>query len=155
VAYLLGFQVLLLVLIVLVVLHRRVSQQRREIDALARRIGALEHGQSPAVESTPAHEPAPALHAPAAPAVAAPPPVVAAPAPASRRADAEQWVGAVGLQNVGSVLLLVGFFFLVLWGYTTGRFGPLVLVVAGVISGLGVTWRGDRCAAASRDSATR
>ena len=142
--YLLGFTVLVLALIVLVVLSRRVSQQRREIDALARRIGALEHGQRPAVESTPAHEPAPAPHAPAAPAVAAPPPVVAAPAPASRRADAEQWVGAVGLQNVGSVLLLVGFFFLVLWGYTTGRFGPLVLVVAGVFSGLGVTWRGDR-----------
>jgi uncharacterized membrane protein len=50
----------------------------------------------------------------------------------------------VGLQNVGSVLLLVGFFFLVLWGYTTGRFGPLVLVAAGVIAGFGVVWRGDR-----------
>jgi uncharacterized membrane protein len=50
----------------------------------------------------------------------------------------------VGLQNAGAVLLLVGFFFLVLWGYTTGRFGPQVLVVAGVVAGIGVVWRGDR-----------
>jgi len=53
-------------------------------------------------------------------------------------------VGAVALQNVGAVLLLVGFFFLVLWGYSTHRLGPGVLVAAGVVAGLGVIWRGDR-----------
>ena len=130
---------LVVVLVVLAVLSRRLGQQRREIDALAKRLAALEREASPILrdETAPA-EPSPIPRAPAL----APP--LSQPTPAARRADVEQWVGAVGLQNAGSVLLLVGFFFLVLWGYTTGRFGPLVLVVAGVVSGLGVTWRGDR-----------
>jgi uncharacterized membrane protein len=56
----------------------------------------------------------------------------------------EQLVGGVWLQNAGSVLLLVGFFFLILWGYATGRLGPGVLVGAGVLAGVGLVWRGDR-----------
>jgi len=44
------------------------------------------------------------------------------------------------------VLLLLGVFFLILWGYTTGRFGPGVLVGAGVALGVTLAWRGDRMA---------
>ena len=137
-----------LVLALPIALLLRVSRQGRRIEALTRRIAALEHART-TVHTV--HEPveapvrAPSL-APAPPhaPVASGPAVTSAPHRATSRADAEQWVGAVGLQNVGSVLLLVGFFFLVLWGYTTGRFGPLVLVAAGILAGLGVTWRGDR-----------
>jgi predicted membrane protein DUF2339 len=166
------FLPIVVVLIVLAVLSRRLGQQRREIEALTRRITALEmakaanettatpahdpampaappvheppaHALAPA---SPAHEPAVQAHAPAWPAHAAPLESPPAPPPqrAAHRVDAEQWVGAVGLQNVGSVLLLVGFFFLVVWGYTTGKLGPLALVAAGVAAGVGVIWRGDR-----------
>src|SRR5262249_41545177 len=150
--YLLLIVVLLgLILGLPILLLLRVVRLRRELDDLTRRFDALEHAR-------PAAPPAPALvptseTPPPRPVPAAPPPRRAQgarrrvrgsppppPAPAARRDDAEQWVGAVGLQNVGSVLLLVGFFFLVLWGYTTGRFGPLVLVAAGVIAGFGVVW---------------
>src|SRR5262249_56139557 len=92
----------------------------------------------------PARAPAEAPVAPAAATPLALRPARPAAEPARSRIDAEQWVGAVALQNVGAVLLLVGFFFLVLWGYSTGRFGPGVLVVAGVLTGIGVIWRGDR-----------
>ena len=141
---LLSFTLLVLLLLVLVWASGRLSQLRREIQALARRIAALEQDRA-APHVSPAPDPAAVpTAAPAhAPATAAPMHAAAAKA-ATRPADAEQWIGAVGLQNVGSVLLLVGFFFLVLWGYTTGRFGPLVLVVAGVLAGIGVVWRGDR-----------
>ena len=72
----------------------------------------------------------------------------AAAAPA-RRLDSEgieQLVGSVWLQNVGSVLLLLGVFFMILWGYNTGRLGPGVLVAAGVALGLAFVWRGDAIA---------
>lgn len=59
---------------------------------------------------------------------------------------AEQMIGSIWLQNAGSVLLLLGVFFLILWGYTTGRFGPGVLVAAGVVLGITLAWRGDRVA---------
>jgi len=153
---LLSFSLFVLLLVVLVWAAGRLSELRRDIVALSRRIAALEQARS-AAPAQPAREPEPVATPPAAPPPAAhepgPPPMappLAAPAaapasrPVTRPADAEQWIGAVGLQNVGSVLLLVGFFFLVLWGYTTGRFGPLVLVVAGVLAGIGVVWRGDR-----------
>src|SRR5207344_2576517 len=61
-------------------------------------------------------------------------------------ATLEQWIGSVWLQNVGSVLVLVGVFLMILWGYTSGRVGPLVLVVSGVLLGLTLIWRGDRVA---------
>lgn len=46
------------------------------------------------------------------------------------------------MQNVGSVLLLLGAFFLIVWGYANGRIGPGALVVAGVALGAVVAWRG-------------
>ncbi|HYM80538.1 MAG TPA: DUF2339 domain-containing protein [Candidatus Limnocylindria bacterium] len=58
----------------------------------------------------------------------------------------EQLIGGVWLQNIGSVLLLLGVFFLILWSYTTGRLGPGWLVAAGAALGLGFIWRGDRTA---------
>jgi uncharacterized membrane protein len=69
------------------------------------------------------------------------------PAPAPRPLDAgrlEDLVGGVWLQNVGAVLLLAGVFFLIVWGWTTGRFGPGVIVVSGVALGALLVWRGDR-----------
>jgi uncharacterized membrane protein len=68
------------------------------------------------------------------------------PAPAVRREawHSEQVIGSTWLQNVGSVLVLLGVFFLFLWGYRTGRFGPGVLVAAGVAFGALLVWRGDR-----------
>jgi uncharacterized membrane protein len=101
---------------------------------------------------------------PTAPPVAAiiPPPVgvaiasaepaefIAAPATQARRgfdsSRTEEWIGSVWLQNAGAVLVLLGVFFLILWGYTTGRFGPGVLVAAGAALGLTLVWRGDRTA---------
>jgi uncharacterized membrane protein len=56
----------------------------------------------------------------------------------------ENLVGGVWLQNLGAVLLLIGVFFLIVWGWTTGRFGPEVLVAAGVLIGAVLVWRGDR-----------
>jgi uncharacterized membrane protein len=40
------------------------------------------------------------------------------------------------------VLLLLGAFFLIVWGYANGRIGPEILVLAGVILGIVVAWRG-------------
>lgn len=89
-----------------------------------------------------APRPAPGPGTQAAPAIpAAPGPVSALPRP---RGDVEQLVGGVWLQNAGAVLILIGFFFMIVWGYVTGRFGPGVLVAAGVLAGLGLTWRGAR-----------
>src|SRR5262245_15954704 len=94
-----------------IVLFGRISQLRREIDALTRRLAELEQVRPTSPPPvTPAPEPAPPrpvnvvaappLHAPATPAlvtpspvVVAPPPALAAPPPAARRGDAEQWVG--------------------------------------------------------------
>ena len=124
---------------------RRIAELERQLQATRRRLDALERdlraGGEPAARTEPAAGPAPA----AAPAlVSRPAPAAPAAAPARHGAEMEQWVGAVALQNIGAVLLLVGFFFLVLWGYSTHRFGPGVLVAAGVATGLGVVWRGDR-----------
>ena len=80
---------------------------------------------------------------------AGPPTASTAAGPARRGFDssrAEELIGSVWLQNVGAVLLLLGVFFLILWGYTTGRFGPGVLVGAGVALGGMLIWRGDRMA---------
>ena len=111
----------------------------------------------------PAEPPSPVVvaPAPAAPAAAPAAPAAAAarpPAPAgaghaapatARRFDSsrvEQLVGGIWLQNVGSVLLLLGVFFLILWGYTTGRIGPAVLVAAGAALGAALAWRGNAIA---------
>lgn len=58
----------------------------------------------------------------------------------------EQIVGGVWLQNLGAVVLLLGVFLMIVWGYTTGRVSPQVLVAAGVLLGIGLAWRGDRVA---------
>ncbi|MBI5709549.1 MAG: DUF2339 domain-containing protein [Candidatus Eisenbacteria bacterium] len=137
--------------------------QRRRIRHLEERLARLEReaaGRGAALVAVPAPDaPAPApppqpipfeRPAAAAPAPATTPP--GAPAPATRAATTatpagrsiEQVIGGLWLQNVGAVLLLLGVFFLILWGYTSGRFGPGVLVVAGVALGLALGWRGDR-----------
>ncbi len=59
-------------------------------------------------------------------------------------AHAEELVGGLWLQNVGAVLLLLGAFFSIVWGYTSGHLGPGMLVLAGVLFGLALAWRGDR-----------
>lgn len=86
----------------------------------------------------------PAAPSPGVPVPAAPPP--AAVAAARRRtfdsARLEDLVGSVWLQNAGAVLILAGAFFMIVWGWTTGRFGPGVLVVAGVVAGLLLAARG-------------
>lgn len=127
---------------------------------------------SPAVPAPPIQTQAPALYPVP---VAAPPPIPAAapiPAPAPLPAPAppvairpappsaplqpaarsespsglEQLIGGIWLQNVGSVLLLLGSFFLILWGYTQGKVGPEILILAGVVLGVFLAWRGDRIA---------
>jgi uncharacterized membrane protein len=109
---------------------------------------------SPAREVTPASgmaaAPAPAAEPPATGAAISPrEPAATIKAHAGRGFDssrAEELIGSVWLQNVGAVLLLLGVFFLILWGYTTGRLGPGVLVWAGVALGITLAWRGDRMA---------
>ncbi len=83
--------------------------------------------------------------------VSAPLPPAAPPAPMPHRPartleSLEQQIGGVWLQNIASVLILLGVFFLIVWGFTTGRFGPQVLVAAGVALGFALVWRGDRVA---------
>ncbi len=128
-----------------------VRRQRRELRAMRERLDLLETRVSRSVETLATPPPAlaahqePALeslprHIPAAPAVTTPPGEPASPTtvplPARARgfdsSRAEELIGSVWLQNIGAVLLLLGVFFLILWGYTTGRFGPGALVVAGV-----------------------
>lgn len=89
-----------------------------------------------------APEPGAVVAVPAPAALAAPSPV-SSPAPGPAR-SLEQQFGGIWLQNIGAVLLLLGVFFMILWGYTTGRFGPEVIVAAGVGMGLVLAWRGDR-----------
>src|SRR5207249_4101195 len=55
-------------------------------------------------------------------------------------------IGSVWLQNAGAVVLLLGVFFFILWGYSTGRLGPGLLVAAGIVLGLVFAWRGDNLA---------
>jgi uncharacterized membrane protein len=137
VAFLLLVLPVLALLVVLVRLSSRITRLER---ALLARTGAGP-ATEPAVRAGIAPEPSSAVGVP--PAAPAP-----APAPPPRsRADAwhsEQVIGGTWLQNIGSVLVLLGVFFLFLWGYSTGRFGPGVLVGAGVAFGALLVWRGDR-----------
>ena len=77
----------------------------------------------------------PAFHTPTASATSRPP-----------SSNLEQLIGGVWLQNIGSVLVLVGVFLMILWGYSTHRVGPVALVASGVGLGLALVWRGDRIA---------
>ncbi len=135
-----------------------VRRQRRELRALRERFDLLEalvpRGDGPLAvvppsvaavvplvpESLP--EPIPLATPPPSP----PAPPAPAPRPAFDSSRAEELIGSIWLQNVGALLLLLGVFFLILWGYTTGRFGPGVLVGAGVALGIAIAWRGDRMA---------
>lgn len=150
------------------------ARTRRDVAALRERVRRLEQERAAlGLPSAPAPLSAvPPPPAPDAPAPSAPPPPLPFPAPgalpppddaprvpgwirpAASRADreffdsarAEELVGGLWFQNLGAVLLLVGAFFSILWGYTTGRLGPGVLVLAGVALGLALAWRGDRLA---------
>lgn len=158
-------------------LYSRMRRAETELAELRERLRRLEgtpppppQRWAPLLESIDAPEVSPPAPPPPAPPaaietpVAAPEPAavfvprsIAAPesAPAPLRStprpfDAgnfEDLIGSVWFQNVGAVLILVGAFFLILWGYSTGRFGPGVLVGAGVAVGLAITWRGDRLVA--------
>jgi uncharacterized membrane protein len=151
------------------ILFRRLGRAEAELRELRQRLLRLEWEASRAAAapeplappSTPAAEPLappaasptalaePPIPAPVASALPPPPmsPPPLTPAPAQRPLDAgsfEDLIGSVWFQNIGAVLILVGAFFLILWGYTTGRFGPGVLVGAGIAVGLTISWRGDR-----------
>ena len=135
--------------------ERELKRLRERVDDLERR--AIEPSVVPLpdeIAATPLPEPIPL---PLPPAVAHPgeapgiePVVVPAGRRAQERSGIEQLVGGIWLQNAGAVLLLLGVFFLILWGYTTGRLGPIVLVVAGVVLGLIFAWRGSRIARTTR-----
>jgi hypothetical protein len=126
-----------IVLLLLIARAARIGALERELRTLRERVERLEtRGATPG--STPLATP-----------VVAPPALPSIPPPARphRALDPgrlENQIGSVWFQNLGAVMILVGTFFLILWGYTTGRFGPGVLVgaVAGV--GLAIAWRGDR-----------
>lgn len=107
---------------------------------------------APEAAAAPIADLAPAPAAPAPAAAPAPParpplrPLHSAPAETLDAGRLEQLVGGVWLQNLGSIVLLLGVFLMIVWGYTTGRFGPGTLVVGGVLLGLALVWRGDRVA---------
>lgn len=122
---------------------------RTDLEDLRRRMSALERrGDRPVPEPRAAAvQPSIAIAPPVAPVppvVPAPPRAAASTAP--RAFSTEEMVGSVWTQNVGAVLLLLGVFFLILWGYSTGRFGPGVLVVTGVAMGGLFFWRGHHVA---------
>ncbi len=143
-------------------------ENRRALRALEARPAALEHGLGPGTRGAAADssgeapaaaratEPGP----PAAETIrSVPPPGTAGPTaaaavlppappvrPPARERSLESLVGGIWMQNAGSVLVLLGSFFLILWGYTTGRVGPGLLVAAGAALGLALAWRGDRAA---------
>ena len=131
-------------------------EDRRRMRALEERLARLEHQSAaegaglaavpPPAATPPAPAPAPIPIATATPAAWPAPGAAAAVPPVARERSLEHLVGGIWLQNAGAVLLLLGSFFLILWGYTTGRFGPGVLVAAGVALGLALAWRGDRAA---------
>jgi uncharacterized membrane protein len=79
-----------------------------------------------------------------APSPAASAPMRESPAHAFENSGAEQMLGGIWFQNIGAVLLLFGVFFMIVWGYSTGRLGPAVLMGAGIALGLAFVWRGDR-----------
>jgi uncharacterized membrane protein len=124
---------------------------RRELRALRARVEELERaaglfaGGSVPPPMRAGHDPRATAPLPAAPLPAAPVPATAPNAPARLKRDTtrlEEQVGAIWMQNVGSVLLLLGAFFLIVWGYAMGRIGPEVLVLAGVALGIVLVWRG-------------
>lgn len=129
---------------------------RSDLNRFSERLDYLEEGLSqlrstqrtlvPAAAPPATVAPIPPMPA-AIPALAPPPAAMPTPSPEQTNSDRlEQLIGGIWLQNVGSVLLLLGTFFLILWGYTQGKIGPEILVAAGVVLGGFIAWRGDRIA---------
>ncbi len=99
----------------------------------------------PAALMSPAPATTIASSAPVTPYTSAPSAPVPPAAPVTARA-LEDIIGGVWMQNIGAVVLLLGVFLFILWGYSTGRLGAGVLVGTGVGLGLVAVWRGDRLA---------
>ena len=119
---------------------------RREVRELRARLESLERGGAPqSAEPALVSRPAPQAITRAAPTLQSPAPSTQH-APTTRpirdRDRLEEQIGGIWMQNVGSVLLLLGAFFLIVWGYANGRIGAEVLVLAGVALGAVVAWRG-------------
>jgi uncharacterized membrane protein len=138
---------------------RALRERVRQLEAARATLAAVPPAGSPAPDVPPPLPfpvPAPILTAPEAtttPPMTAPPVAAPAGAPPSQApprffdsARAEEVVGGLWLQNVGAVLVLAGAFFLIVWGWSTGRLGPGALVGAGVVFGLALVWRGLRLA---------
>jgi uncharacterized membrane protein len=142
--------------LLLIALYVRLQDARARLERLEREVHGL-RGQIGATAATPA-EPVTAPSPPASPPSAPAPPAAARirerPAVPKERPRPErvleEWVGGVGLQHVGSGLLLLGVLFFLIWGYTSGRVPPPVLVGAGVTLGAAFVWRGDRVGRAVR-----
>lgn len=140
----------------------RLAQVQRELRELRARLDGFQRVAAPPPAAPVAYEPlsarvapstppfaavpSPAGSAPATPAPVARAPVAPAPRPAVEAQGLEDLIGSIWLQNAGAVVLLLGLFFFILWGYNTGRFGPGALVAAGAGIGLASAWRGDRLA---------
>ncbi|MGE5176994.1 MAG: DUF2339 domain-containing protein [Hyphomicrobiales bacterium] len=148
-------------LVLAIVAVARARSLAERIAALERTIEAVKGGAQAPAYMPPAARARPAAGEPVAapgppaippaspPASASPEPSAPSPAVPKRALDAsrlEQTIGGIWFQNAGSVLLLLGTFFLILWGYTQGKIGPQLLVLAGVALGVVVAWRGDRVA---------
>ncbi len=144
-AALLGLGLVVLGVVGLLLLVDRVRTLGRRVEALERELARSRPAPAPPAPAAQVAPPTPARAA-AAPATA--PPTIVEPAAAAPGGleHIEQLVGGVWLQNLGAVLVLLGVFLLIVWGYGTGRLGPGVLVVAGVALGLAFAWRGDRVA---------
>lgn len=115
---------------------------REELRALRQRIAQLERERPHTATS---EAPATLAPSPPEPARLPLPPAPARPVRAGQ-GSFEQLVGGVWLLNAGAVLVLLGVFFLILWGYATGRLGAGALVAAGVALGVALAWRGVRTA---------
>ena len=154
---------------ILFAFRRDLRELQERVEYLEHKL-ARPQGAAPSPEPASMPEPRsmPTVAAAAPPGIATTPAVVSTPALASTPAQApvlppidwpgqpprrderprrdegrlEQQIGGIWMQNAGSVLLLLGAFFLIVWGYANGRIGPEILVLAGVILGIVVAWRG-------------
>ena len=127
------------------IVWHRLSMLRREVLQLQERLRQLEHPGAPATPPVPAPATTFVRSSSVSPVVPAPGPPARLPAPVTARA-LEDTIGGVWMQNIGAVVLLLGVFLFILWGYSTGRLGAGVLVGTGIGLGLFAVWRGDRLA---------
>ena len=139
--------------ILAIVVARRAQREAAELRDRVRRLEDLASGIGPL--SQPVSEPEAVAHPSvvgplAAPLTPPPPELPQTPSPTVGsffdHAHAEQMVGGLWLQNIGALLVLLGAFFSIAWGYSTGRLGAGALVLAGVLLGAALAWRGDRLA---------